>query len=180
MIRRVCSVVAAFSAAALISGCGDDATNTQTAATNASAVSNAVPAATGSASTATTSTTVAAQDQSPTPTSSTPLGAPPLTVVAITQETTVTPSAGIDPSMQPLVNQAVADLADRLQIDASKIVAVSAQAMSWPDKSLGCPQPGMVYNQVMVDGALIHLSVGGTTYNYHSGGSRAPFLCQKT
>lgn len=82
--------------------------------------------------------------------------------------------------MQSLVNQAVADLADRLQIDASKIVAVSAQAMSWPDKSLGCPQPGMAYNQVMVDGALIHLSVNGTSYSYHSGGSRAPFLCQKT
>ncbi|MBK5332266.1 MAG: hypothetical protein JJD93_09865 [Ilumatobacteraceae bacterium] len=175
MMRRACSLVAAFSAAALISGCGDDATSTQTPVSNASAAaSNAVPAATGSASTAPTPTTAVAQDQSATPTSST------LTVTAVTQETTVTPSAGIDPSMQSLVNQAVADLADRLQIDASKIVAVSAQAMSWPDKSLGCPQPGMAYNQVMVDGALIHLSVNGTSYSYHSGGSRAPFLCQKT
>ena len=89
-------------------------------------------------------------------------------------------SATIDPALQPLVDQAVADLASRLKIDASKIDTVSAQAMSWPDGSLGCPQPGMVYTQVMVDGSLIQLSVNGMAYSYHSGGSRAPFLCQKT
>jgi hypothetical protein len=82
--------------------------------------------------------------------------------------------------MQYLVDQAVADLAMRLKVDESKIVAVSAQSMSWPDGSLGCPQPGMAYTQVMVDGVLIQLNVNGTTYSYHSGGSRAPFLCQKT
>ena len=90
------------------------------------------------------------------------------------------PSPAIDPALQTLVDQAVADLATRLKIDASKISTLSAQAMSWPDGSIGCPQPGMVYTQVMVDGALIHLSVNGTAYSYHSGGSRAPFLCQKT
>jgi hypothetical protein len=38
----------------------------------------------------------------------------------------------------------------------------------------------MVYTQVMVDGALIQLSVDGTSYSYHSGASGGPFLCQKT
>ena len=90
------------------------------------------------------------------------------------------PSPGIDTALQPLISQAVADLATRLKIDASKIDTVSAQSMSWPDGSLGCPQPGMAYTQVMVDGTLIQLSANGTTYSYHSGGSRAPFLCQKT
>ena len=89
-------------------------------------------------------------------------------------------SAGIDPALQPLIDQAVADLASRLKIDASKIETISAQSISWPDGSLGCPRPGMAYTQVMVDGTLIQLSVNGTTYSYHSGGSRAPFLCQKT
>ena len=79
----------------------------------------------------------------------------------------------IDPALRTLVDQAVADLATRLKIDASSIVTVSAQPMSWPDGSLGCPQPGMLYTQVMVDGALIELSVDGTSYSYHSGASRS-------
>ena len=90
------------------------------------------------------------------------------------------PSQGIDPALQPFIDQAVTDLASRLKIDASNIDTVSAQSISWPDGSLGCPQPGMLYTQVMVDGALIQLSVDGTSYSYHSGASGAPFLCQKT
>ncbi|MGZ4680129.1 MAG: hypothetical protein ACXV98_04295 [Ilumatobacteraceae bacterium] len=85
----------------------------------------------------------------------------------------------IEPGMQGLVDQAIADLAKRLSVDAASISVVSADAMVWPDGSVGCPQPGMNYTQVTVDGALIVLSASGTTYRYHSGGSRAPFLCTK-
>ena len=81
--------------------------------------------------------------------------------------------------MQPLVDHAIADLTTRLKIDAASIETVSAEAKTWPDKSLGCPQPGMVYTQVTVDGALIELRVAGAMYNYHSGGGRLPFLCAK-
>ena len=104
----------------------------------------------------------------------------PLTIVAVTEETAVAASSDIDPALRTLVDQAVADLATRLNIDASSIVTVSAQAMSWPDGSLGCPQPGMLYTQAIVDGAQIQLSVDSTSYSYHSGASGAPFLCQKT
>jgi hypothetical protein len=149
----------------MISGCGDDSTSSQTLVTeSAAATSNAAPADTAPAAT----------------TTSTPLAISPLTIVAVTEETTVAPSPEIDPALRTLVDQAVADLATRLKIDASSIVIVSAQAMSWSDGSLGCPQPGMLYTQVMVDGALIQLSVDGTSYSYHSGASGAPFLCQKT
>jgi hypothetical protein len=166
MIRRACSLIAVFAAVLMISGCGDDSITSQ-----APAAENTAP----------TATTVAPNDTAAAPTStSTPLAVSPLTVVAVTEETTVAPSASIDPALQPLVDQAVADLATRLKIDASKIDTISAQSMSWPDGSLGCPQPGMAYTQVMVDGSLIQLSANGTSYSYHSGGSRAPFLCQKT
>ena len=75
---------------------------------------------------------------------STPLAISPLTIVAVTEETTVTPSPEIDPALRTLVDQAVADLATRLKIDASSIVTVSAQAMAWPDGSLGLPSAGDV------------------------------------
>ena len=142
MLRRASSLVAMCAAVVMISGCGDDSTSSHTLANeSAAAASNAAPADTASAAT----------------TTSTPLAISPLTIVAVTEETTVTPSPEIDPALRTLVDQAVADLATRLKIDASSIVTVSAQAMEWPDGSLGCPQPGMLYTQVMVDGALIQM-----------------------
>ena len=50
------------------------------------------------------------------------------------------------------------------------------EAVDWPDASLGCPQPDMVYTQVPVDGTLILLSVAGQVYEYHGGGWTDPFL----
>jgi len=91
---------------------------------------------------------------------------------------TVTPSS--DAHFASLVDIAVADLAGRLHVDAASVTVVSVRPMEWPDRSAGCPQPGMVYPQVPVDGALIELSAGGKVYRYHSGGSRAPFLCENT
>ncbi len=76
-----------------------------------------------------------------------------------------------------LVTVALADLAGRLGVSAAQIEVASAESVVWPDGSLGCPQPDMSYTQVQVDGAKIVLSFDGRTYNYHSGGSRDPFLC---
>jgi hypothetical protein len=150
-------LAAAFAAVALVCSCGeaaDDAAHDSAGSTTAAGTSAA--ATTG------------------------PLQVSPLTVVADHEETTVPSSPDLEPSLQRLVDQAADDLATRLSIDRSTIETVSAQYVTWPDKGLGCPQPGMVYLQVTVDGALIELAVDGTTYSYHSGGTKAPFLCQKT
>ena len=160
MLRRLCSLVVVGAAGVVISGCGDDSKSGQTLVTESAAA----------VSTDASATTVNCEIAN----------GVVVFVVAGTEETTVASSPDIDPTLRTLVDQAVADLASRLKIDASSIVTVSAQAMSWPDGSLGCPQPGMLYTQVMVDGALIELSVDGTSYSYHSGASGAPFLCQKT
>jgi hypothetical protein len=37
----------------------------------------------------------------------------------------------------------------------------------------------MAYIQVQVEGALVRLRVDGKLYEYHSGGSRPPFLCEQ-
>jgi hypothetical protein len=79
--------------------------------------------------------------------------------------------------LEPLVRHAVADLARRLSIDAARIVVVDARSVAWPDSSLGCPRPGMMYLQVLQDGVQIRLRVGRKEYAYHSGGRAAPFLC---
>jgi hypothetical protein len=84
---------------------------------------------------------------------------------------------GVDPALDGLVQTAIADLARRLSVSAADIAVVSATPVRWPDRSLGCPQPGMVYPQVSVDGARIELANDGAVYSYHHGGSRGPFLC---
>jgi hypothetical protein len=76
------------------------------------------------------------------------------------------------------VEQAKADLAKRLSIDAARVTVVSSEEVTWSDGSLGCPEPGMMYTQALVPGGRIILEVDGTQYNYHSGANRAPFLCE--
>jgi hypothetical protein len=61
----------------------------------------------------------------------------------------------------------------------TQISLIEAKAVTWSDASLGCPQPGMRYKQVPEDGALIVLQANGIIYEYHSGGNRGLFLCQK-
>jgi hypothetical protein len=83
-------------------------------------------------------------------------------------------TAGVDPAAQP----AVTDLAERLGVDESAITVVSIEEVTWPDGSLGCPEPGMMYSQALEDGTLIVLDVDGTTYEYHSGVGADPFYCE--
>lgn len=77
-----------------------------------------------------------------------------------------------------LVQAAKDDLAQRLSLDAASIQVVKAEAVQWPDGSLGCPKPGMMYTQMVTPGYQIILSVGGTEYDYH-GNALEVSLCEK-
>jgi hypothetical protein len=84
----------------------------------------------------------------------------------------------VDPALQSFVDRAVADLARRRDVDPAAITVLEARAVVWPDGSLGCPTPGMEYTQVLQEGVLIRLQLGGRTYAYHGGGRRLPELCE--
>lgn len=84
-----------------------------------------------------------------------------------------------DAGLRDLIEKAQTDLSGRLAVSVNEIVLVEATSVVWPDASLGCPQPGMVYIQVPEDGLLIRLQVGDLIYSYHSGGFRDPFLCEQ-
>ena len=90
------------------------------------------------------------------------------------------PAVGeVDPALNAFVASAVTDLAGRLGTSADAITPIEAVLVIWPDGALGCPQPGLEYTQVQVDGYRIVLSAGGATFAYHGGGSRGPFLCEQ-
>ena len=81
---------------------------------------------------------------------------------------------------QTPTERAVADLAQRLDIDFSDLTIELVEEVTWPDGSYGCPQPGMRYVQVIIDGYRIVLSYAGQIYRYHGGVGRSPFLCEPT
>lgn len=60
------------------------------------------------------------------------------------------------------------ELATRLGIPAADIRLVTAEPVDWPDTSLGCPQPGMAYAQVITPGFRLVLAAGQAIYEYHS------------
>jgi len=69
---------------------------------------------------------------------------------------------GADPA-----ERAKADLAARLGTTVDKIVVESVEEHTWSDTSLGLPEPGMVYAQVLTDGHIVTLGYDGRTYVYH-------------
>jgi hypothetical protein len=75
---------------------------------------------------------------------------------------------------------AVADLSKRLGVSSGEITVVEAEAVIWPDASLGCPEPGLVYIQILSPGYRVQLSVAGVEYNYHTDQREQVVLCEET
>ncbi len=76
------------------------------------------------------------------------------------------------------LRDAVVDLTDHLGIPSDKITLKSIEEVTWPDTSLGCPEEGMMYAQVLTPGFRIEIEALGKRYVYHSGGGRT-ILCRK-
>jgi hypothetical protein len=89
-----------------------------------------------------------------------------------------TPEATLPYEARRAVEMAKEDLARRLEISVSDIAVISVEAVDWPDTSLGCPEPGMAYAQVITPGSLIMLDTKGQTYEYHSDRDSSVVLCQ--
>jgi hypothetical protein len=73
----------------------------------------------------------------------------------------------------------VADLAARQGADPAAITVVSVEDVTWRNGAIGCPDPAMIYTQALVPGTRIVLELDGTRYQYHSGGARSIFLCER-
>jgi hypothetical protein len=76
-----------------------------------------------------------------------------------------------------LLEAAIADAARRTSAARGDIEVVVAEAVTWADGSLGCPQPGLSYTQALVPGYRIVLRAAGQTLNYHVGRRGGPMFC---
>jgi hypothetical protein len=100
--------------------------------------------------------------------------------------TTTPPGGGADAPIAPTddlaaledeIALAIADAAATAGVDASEVALVSAEMVTWSDGSLGCPEPGMVYTEALVDGYRIVVEVAGARVDYHGALDSAPFRC---
>jgi hypothetical protein len=98
---------------------------------------------------------------------------------AVTEGTSplATPSAGepsaggvtIPGAAQPIADLVIQDAAEQSNVDPGAVQIVSIEAVDWPDSSLGCPQPGIVYAQVLTPGFVIVVEASSHRYTYHTG-----------
>jgi len=84
----------------------------------------------------------------------------------------------VDPVLQRVVDAAVADLERRPETGAGTVEVALARRETFPDSSLGCPQPGMFYTQALVDGFRVVLVRDGRRWLYTAGRSGVPRLCE--
>lgn len=79
------------------------------------------------------------------------------------------------------VMAAVRALAEQQDIPPEQVTVVAWEPVDWPDTSLGCPEPGKVYAQVITPGYRVFLEARGKTYTIHTdrAGRRVVFCFPK-
>jgi len=84
----------------------------------------------------------------------------------------------IGSNLNGLIEQGRIDLSQRLGMSVDDIAIKEVKAVEWKDASLGCPQRGVNYVQVVTPGYRIMLEANGQTYDYRTDGRRI-FLCER-
>ena len=103
--------------------------------------------------------------------------------VAVTDGTPVaSPDAGVNGDMVNLapVRATMADAAATAGVDPEDVRLVTVEPVEWPDASLGCPEPGGFYAQVVTAGYRIVLDVGGVEVVYHTDEGTVVVRCDET
>jgi hypothetical protein len=102
---------------------------------------------------------------SPVPTTTTPSTLPEEPPV-----TGETPASILDPIL--------ADAAERTGIPVDDLVVVRSEFVEWPDGSLGCPEDGMLYPQVITPGYWVQVDADGEVLDYRAGTTGFFRLCE--
>ncbi len=86
-----------------------------------------------------------------------------------TEPTTSTTSepGGVVQVPESMLSLVIEDAASRQNVGVVAVTVVSGQPVDWSDGSLGCPEPGKSYTQVLTPGFLVLVDAGGVTLEYH-------------
>jgi hypothetical protein len=89
------------------------------------------------------------------------------------------PASGEVPSeIDAIVAAILADAAERTGVPEEAIEVVQAEAVTWSDGSMDCPEPGMLYTQALVDGFHVIVDADGEELDYRSARGGSFLLCE--
>ena len=78
---------------------------------------------------------------------------------------------------QGILGPIISEAAKLAKVSAEQVVIVRAESALWNDGSLGCPEPGMVYTQAVVNGYWVVIKAAGKTYDFRVGPRGSFRLC---
>lgn len=89
------------------------------------------------------------------------------------------PPATVDLAAVPaaVVAAVLADATGRTGVASGSITFVRAEAVTWPSGALGCPEPGRMYTDALVQGYWLVVAAGGTQLDYRATQSGAFKVC---
>jgi hypothetical protein len=67
---------------------------------------------------------------------------------------------------QRILDPILKEAATLAKVAHEKLVILRAQPVVWNDGSLGCPEPGMMYTQALINGYWVVINAGGKTYDF--------------
>lgn len=78
-----------------------------------------------------------------------------------------------------VVQTALQTAADALGVSTDDLSVVAAEQRDWPDSSLGCPQPGLAYSQIVTPGWLVTVdtSNGASEVQVHTDMASRGVIC---
>ncbi len=112
-----------------------------------------------------------------------PVETTPATDNAPTVEETMTPvapGAGFTSGEVPqeMFDAVLAALLEETGGTRAGVTLVKAEQVTWNDGSLGCPEPGVMYTQALIEGYQVVFSVGDKTFDYHLSDRGNFVLCE--
>lgn len=89
-------------------------------------------------------------------------------------------AAALPPQATAAVDAAKQAAATHLGASVDQLQVTSVQSQEWSDASLGCPQQGQMYSQIVTPGFLVQIASGSHQLEYHTDMRGRAVLCHET
>jgi len=80
---------------------------------------------------------------------------------------------------QAILDPILKEAAALAKLDREQLVIVRAESVVWNGGSLGCPEPGMMYTQALVNGYWMVIDAAGQNYDFRVGNLGSFILCRQ-
>jgi hypothetical protein len=96
---------------------------------------------------------------------------------ACSSQTQSPAATSADQQLSPYEELARSKVAEQLGVETTELSVLSSQQVLFNDSSLNCPQPGMMYAQVITEGYQVFVVAEGKTYDVRVTGEYA-LICE--